>query len=443
MKIKRTIAAAACLALPLAACGADDDAVPGATDLDGDVEEGEGAGEPSNGEAVQLALWTQTGSEETQQAMRDAAAEYSEMTDGVVVDVEIRSTDPHKEALRQSAGSEAAPDIYFMWTGLGLGGEFVEAGVSRPIDDYYEQYGWDDRFVPSALEAVREYGDETHGVPWNIMTMNLIYRNDLFAEHGVSEPQTYDELIEANEQLAAAGIAPIQFGGSVDWHLMRLLDSLMETICGPETHDALKNLEADWSQEPCVTESFEELKVWTDEYVAEGFIGLDNTESSQLVYADRAAMMLEGPWMVNQIQEAGQDIADYTMIPFPTDTNRLYLFTEAFYISTDSQHPDEAAAFLDWLTSDETMEAYAPELPGGGVMASPRQDTDRGQDNPQITEDWLDLLQAENDGSYLPGDQSLPLDVTTEFWRVQNSVATDAMSPDEAGAAMQQFIDNR
>ncbi|MDO4901075.1 hypothetical protein [Actinomyces sp.] len=38
-------------------------------------------------------------------------------------------------------------------------------------------------------------------------------------------------------------------------------------------------------------------------------------------------------------------------------------------------------------------------------------------------------------------DQALSLDETTEYWRIQNSVLIGDMAPDQAGPAMQKFID--
>jgi raffinose/stachyose/melibiose transport system substrate-binding protein len=39
--------------------------------------------------------------------------------------METLSVDEHKSALRIASASKAGPDIYYMWAGLGLGGEFV------------------------------------------------------------------------------------------------------------------------------------------------------------------------------------------------------------------------------------------------------------------------------------------------------------------------------
>jgi raffinose/stachyose/melibiose transport system substrate-binding protein len=41
------------------------------------------------------------------------------------------------------------------------------------------------------------------------------------------------------------------------------------------------------------------------------------------------------------------------------------------------------------------------------------------------------------------GDQAFPLDVTTEYFRVINEVASGNLEPAAAAAAMQTFIGNR
>ena len=41
------------------------------------------------------------------------------------------------------------------------------------------------------------------------------------------------------------------------------------------------------------------------------------------------------------------------------------------------------------------------------------------------------------------GDQAFPLDVTTEYFRVINDVASGNMDPAEAAEALQIFISNR
>ena len=88
--------------------------------------------------------------------------------------------------MRVSAGTEGAPDIYFMWAGLGLGGEFISLGVSDPLDAEYESMGWNDRFLGSSLTKTM-YDGHHHGVPYTNHGMVVYYRSDLFERAGITE----------------------------------------------------------------------------------------------------------------------------------------------------------------------------------------------------------------------------------------------------------------
>ena len=87
---------------------------------------------------------------------------------------------------------------------------------------------------------------------------------------------------------------------------MRLMDEILEVECGPEKHDALMAMKVSWADEPCATKSFEEFHKWTSKYFLKPFMGIDNNQSFNLFLAGRAAMMLEGDWLVGQLQERQQ-----------------------------------------------------------------------------------------------------------------------------------------
>jgi raffinose/stachyose/melibiose transport system substrate-binding protein len=397
---------------------------------------GAGSASASDEEQVELDWWVLTLVDETRAVLEGAIEGFEAEHPNISISLEERATDPHKDALRTAVGTEAEPDMYWMWTGLGLGGEFVNAGASADLTEYYEQYGWDDRFSVPALAGVTQYGGY-HGVPFTIRGEAVYYRKDLFEQAGITAPpQTYDELVAAAEALDAEGVAAFEFGGTVNWDVMRLLDSLLEQACGAETHDQLKSLEADWSTEPCVTDAFTEFRMWTDQYVSEGFMGIDNLQSEQLLYAGQAAMALEGDWFSSFIEE-NDSKDEYGLFPFPTGTERLYGFTEATYIGEQSEHKDEAAMFLDYLTSNEVQQSFVG--PFGSLSVN--KDVAPASDHPLDTA-WIDIF-ANAEGIYLNGDQSLPLDLTTEYWRIQNAVALGDIDPADAGAEMQSFIDAR
>ncbi|MCV3210175.1 extracellular solute-binding protein [Mesorhizobium sp. YC-39] len=394
-----------------------------------------GAGTAS---AQEVKVWTLTfANDSANKAWQKIVSDYEAANPGTTIRVENRGVDEHKSALRVAAGSDQGPDIYFMWAGLGLGGEFVKAGLSLPLDKYHQQYGWGDRFLPSAAAFADLYEGGKHGVPFTFKGEAIYYNKKLFEQAGITaEPTTYDELVAAADKLKAAGIPAITFGGTVNWHLMRLMDVLLETKCGAEKHDALMSMKADWTKEPCAADSFTELGKWTNQYVLSPFMGIDQAQSFNLFVANRAAMMLEGDWLVQQLSESA-NLDDFGMFPFPTNTNRLYGFAEYHYISTKSSNPDAAAKFLDYFTSTPVQQATLGLFSTTSVNKHVKYENLRPLDAK-----WVDIFNKYS-AVYMNGDQAFPLDVTTEYFRVINEVASGSIDAATAASQMQSFIAKR
>lgn len=388
--------------------------------------------------AEELTLWTLNfSSEASNEAFNKITSGFEAANPGVKVTVVTRGTDDHKTAIRVAAGTDKGPDIYFMWAGLGLGGEYVKAGLSLPLDKYYAEYKWDDELVPAAASFSRIYEGGRHGVPFTFKGEALYYNKALFSKAGITgTPANYDELVADAEKLKVAGIPAITFGGTVNWHVMRLMDVILEAKCGADKHDALMNMKVDWTKEACATDSFAELDKWAKNYILSPFMGIDQAQSFNLFVAGRAAMMLEGDWLVQQLAEAG-NLDDYDLFPFPTGTNRLYGFAEYHYVSTKSKNPDLAAKFLDYFNSTEVQQSVLGKFSTTSINKHVVYENQRPMDKK-----WLDIFNT-YDKVYMNGDQAFPLDVTTEYFRVINEVASGNMTPADASAAMQTFIQNK
>lgn len=408
------IGLASALALGLAACG----------DSNG-----------NGGDSQSLTIWQLTLDGAQNEAWTALVEGFEEANDGVSVTTEQRGVDPHKDALRQAAGTPAVPDIYRYWGGPGLGGELIDVNMSLDLTEYYDEYGWADLLTPVALDRAQLYGGHD-GVAFQESTEAVFYNKALFEEAGITDlPTTYDELIAAADALSAAGITPMTMGGTVNWHVMRLLDSLVETFCGADKADELTQGEGDWSAEPCVDESFVELKNWGDNYFNQGFMAISQDDAAQLFFTGQAAMAIEGDWFGPQAVDGGMDADDFGIFPFPTDTGRVYGFGELLYISSDASNPDLAARFLDYMISEEGQ----AHLGTAFSVISANSNVNPPEDTP-LAGDWAAIV-AEASGSYMNNDQNFGTAETTEFWRVQNSVLTDSIAPEDAGAAFQQWRD--
>lgn len=382
-----------------------------------------------------LVIWMPTQEDSQGTAINALIAAFEDANPGITIKLEQRSVDDHKTAMRQSAGTDAGPDIYWYWEGSGLGGELVKAKMSLDLTKYYDEYGWNDRFTAASMSGITQYGGY-NGVPWSQQGEGIYYNKKLFAQAGIDQaPTTYAELVADAQKLKDAGITPIEFGGTVNWDVMRLLDSIIETECGATTADELNTGDGDWSTEPCVTDAFTELKKWGDDYLNTGFMGINNDDAAQLFFSGKAAMSLEGTWYNSQVVDNGMNPDDIGIIPFPTGTGRLYGFGEAFYINAASKRADDAAKFLDFGTSDEGQKIVGDAWAALSVNKNMPVD-----DSNPLNAVWADIFGSVS-GGYTNNDQNFSTAETTEYWRIQNSVLTGDIAPADAGAAFQKFRD--
>ncbi|WP_170323595.1 ABC transporter substrate-binding protein [Cryptosporangium phraense] len=370
-------------------------------------------------------------------ALKDVVKDFEKTNPDIKVDLQFRAVDAHKDALRTTAGSDQGPDIYYYWAGPGLGGTLVESGVSLDLSKYYQQFNWTSRFNESTLKAFSQYGG-FHGVPWTQRTEVVYYRKDLFTKAGISAPPTtFAEWEQDAQKLKAAGVTPFAFGGKDNWHVMRLLDTFIETNCGAAKGDQLNTGKASWATEPCVTKSFEQLKTWSANYFNKGFAGLAQTQASPLFFSGKAAMQIEGDWFTQQVIDGGVKPSDVGVFELPTGTDRLYGFSEGQYITKASKHPEQAAKFLDYLTSAEV------EGKNLGVFAAiPVNKDTKGATEQQPLNTEIGELTKSAKGFFLNNDQNFSTDVTTEYWRIQNAVTGGSIKPADAGPALQKFIDS-
>lgn len=414
-----SLTTAALLAAALAACGSG-----------GDTQDG-----------VTLTYWRLAETNDaTSAAFEEIVAEFEAAHPGIQIQVEERSTDGHKEALRTALGTAGAPDIYWSWAGPGIGGEFVNNGGSLDLAEYYEEYDWAARFNDVSMASITQYGGYD-GIPSGFSGAGVYYNKDLFADAGITAPPTsYEELLADAEKLTAAGIVPFEFGGTVNWHLMRLLDNILETKCGAETFDALVRSEASWADEACVDDTFSDFAMWSQDYLIPDWASLDDAQANQLLFSGQAAMVIEGSWFPQVIQNNDADPDAFGVFRFPTGTERLYGDTSNNYVSATTEHADEAAMFLDFFTSTESQTTLAEASGARSVNVDVTSTDSAGRTSLDMA--WDEIFDS-SQGLYAFNDQNLPLAQTTEYWRILNAVATGSLAPEEAGSEFQTFIDQQ
>lgn len=143
-------------------------------------------------------------------------------------------------------------------------------------------------------------------------------------------------------------------------------------------------------------------------------------------------MMLEGDWLVSQLENSSANLGDYGMFPFPTNTQRLYGFASTTTSAPRAQI-DLAAKFLDYFLSTKG--------PAGSSARSARHRSTRTSSMPDEAAGSRMARRLRAYGKvYMNGDQAFPrLKRHDRIFRVINDVAAGNLAPADAAKQLQTF----
>jgi raffinose/stachyose/melibiose transport system substrate-binding protein len=262
------------------------------------------------------------------------------------------------DAVRTALAAGSGPDI------VPAGGpafiqEYAKANLLHPLNDYAAQFGWDELFVPWALE-LGKIDDTLYSLPDSLETMVIWYNKTLFEEKGWQVPKTMDELFTLAQTIDDAGIIPFgnafgDFPPAHEWFVMVFLNNYAGA---DKVYEALTGQRA-WT-DPAFVEAITKLNEMVQNGWVDGSTDLFFTDSfdtvGAMVGAGEAAMTLDGSWADMSTYfgpEAGNE-NDFDWFPIPTASGEESYVTgigASWGINANSKHPEAAAEFLTWMFS--------------------------------------------------------------------------------------------
>jgi multiple sugar transport system substrate-binding protein len=162
-------------------------------------------GDEGGGDPDQLTVWTLENLPDRMEVQKDIAKRFTEET-GIKVKLVGIAEDQYSQLLASSTAAGELPDVI---GALSLSG-VRELAVNELLDTetagaVVDELGRD-TFSQQALELTSD-GEEQLSVPSDGWAQLLVYRKDLFDEAGLPAPDTYEEILDAAEQLDSENMA--------------------------------------------------------------------------------------------------------------------------------------------------------------------------------------------------------------------------------------------
>jgi len=218
------------------------------------------------------------------------------------------------------ASQNALPTTFIAPTAeLRPGGVLGDDETVLNLEDTLTELGVYDDILPAAVSTVKNiYGDRFVSMPYQFNIEGIFYNKAMFADLGLEEPQTFDDLLAAADAIEASGKEAFAIPGSQSWLILRYVGNYIFRDLGPDALKAVASGEAKLTDPEYVDALTQIAKVGS--YMNDGWSTMDlQTAVSQLLTGE-AGMMYNGSWMLadvnnDELNQLGADGVGF--MPFP------------------------------------------------------------------------------------------------------------------------------
>ncbi|WP_455771471.1 extracellular solute-binding protein [Streptomyces werraensis] len=212
----------------------------------------------------------------------------------------------------------------------------------------------------SQLSAAGEVNSVQYGMPFAASTRLLFYNKALFAEAGLTPPETWDELVECAEALKANGVKfPYALPLGPEEAQAETLQWLLSGDGGYTDIGGTYGIDS--------TENVETVSWLRDELVGKGLTGpvapgkLDRAKAFEAFAAGDVGMLNGHPSLMEMAQKQG---VKYGMVPIPGaegKTPSTLGVADWMMAFEKNGHRDEIGDFLDFVYSEENVLKFSRE----------------------------------------------------------------------------------
>ena len=323
------------------------------------------------------------------------------------------------------------PDIYYEWGGWRVR-RCVAKNWALDLTPYMEA-GWRDWFY----EICWSYCDvdgRTYMCPDGASVTTLLWYNmDLFEQLSLSIPEDWPAFVELCKKTRAAGFVPITAGNDELWVMGNWAGHLASRVAGEEQYARVLSLEPGTSMtDPGFVLTLELLQ----ELSQIGAFNLDiNSLTSEQgrtpLVQGKALMLPTGTWIIDDWAKDSPDLKFdfFNTPPIPGGHGKqdsLLGLVTGFMVHKDTPHPEEAVAFLKFLSGPEAQRRRIQI----GHYSATRAAYANAEMDPHL-EDVLELLTPDRK-VVAPGDTGFRIAVADEFYRAAAQVIAGHAEPLQA-----------
>jgi sorbitol/mannitol transport system substrate-binding protein len=269
--------------------------------------------------------------------------------------------------------------------------------------------------LPSMTELLSSDDGQLYGMPFYGESSMLMYRKDVFEQHGLTMPErpTWDEVAQLAARVDGAepGMKGICLRGLPGWgEVFAPLTTVVNTFGGTW-------FTKDWQAQVDTPEFAQAAKFYVDLVRAHGEPNAAQsgfTECLDAMSEGKVAMWYDATSGAGTLEDPASSRAagkiGYAYAPVARTASSGWLWAWSWGMPADSKNPDDAAKFILWASSKDYENLVGQQLGWSRVPAGKRASTYRNPDYQRAASAFADITLASIQGAdpVNPGVQPRP-----------------------------------
>jgi len=286
-------------------------------------------------------------------------------------------------AIRTMLVKDKTPDVLTL-NGNGNFGRLAQACVFADLADLSVA----DSINPEAQQVAQDLGtceDQVNGLPFANNASGVIYNTQVFEDNDLEPPQTWEELDEVVATLAETDVVPLYGTFAEPWTLLPTFNNLAGAMqpqdfwsqMRAEGEDVGPDSEASFEKDFVpIADRFNQFLSYTQDNAD----SRSYTDGNRAIAEGRAAMLAQGSYTLPAIRDINEEAPlGMFVMPVSDDPQDNVLVSGvdvAVAVGADTEYPDQARRFVEFLFSDEVVSQYAEAQSALSPLADAPQNDD-------------------------------------------------------------------
>lgn len=352
MKFKKVMALvlASAMVFSMAACGGDSGS-SGETKKEDSGDSGE-----SDGGELSVSIWDTN----QEPGLKEILTDFTEET-GIKTKLTVVKWDEYWTMLEAGAQGGSLPDVFWMHSNESE--RYMSNDMLLDLTDKIaESDKIDPENYPEDIWGLYTYDDKYYAVPKDVDTIALWYNKTMFDEAGLAYPTadwTWDDVSEAAKKLTKDDGS--QYGLAVrnDNNQAGYYNLVYDNGGYIINEDKRKS---GWD-DPKTIEAMKTLEGWIKDGVMPSIETMSENGEDVLFQSGKAAMVLQGSWMVAAYRDNEYTAANCDLVELPKNAEtgrRASVYNGlGWAAAANGEHTEEAWKLLEYLGSEEAQKKQA------------------------------------------------------------------------------------